>query len=155
MWGNVGFHSPFVSSLFKALIAASRPGFTKVCKTGEISLRPLNVTISALVAPLLPKLVRAVVRRSWKVSGRSMSAHLRTLRKAFPKLSLPVYGWPVTLVVAGARCRCAGGMRLLDCGSGYNIWQTNCPAVTLVMSRPLGLCRDLGFPLPPMNLSAA
>jgi len=46
--------------------------------------------------------------------------------------------------------------KALECLHGkLPVSLTNCPAVTLVMSRPLGLCRDLGFPLPPMNLSAA
>ena len=63
--------------------------------------------------------------------------------------------WVDTSAVVAVRSGCAGGMGWLGCGSGYDIWQTNCPAVTLVISRPLGLCRDLGFPLPRMNLSAA
>ena len=59
---NVDFYSPFVSSLFKALIAASRPGFTYVSKIGELNLCPLKATISAVVATLSPMSVKAVVR---------------------------------------------------------------------------------------------
>ena len=59
--------------------------FGLCCNTGEFNLWPLNVTISAIVAPLLPKLVKAVVHRSWKGSGRSIPAHLPTLQTAFPQ----------------------------------------------------------------------